>query len=591
MFTTTRASLVRFRRLIPFVRPFFPRLVFIFALSLFGTVLGLLWPIFTKILIDDVLLAKNLRLLWVLSGVMVVVTALGYLVGAINRYYYTQVTARILFALREYVFSHLQSLSLSFHARVKVGDVLARLNTDIAEVQSVLTDAAFAFVTNILVLVATVGFLLWLDWRLFLVSLAVVPLQLYGVTKVRLPMVEETRKVRELNASIGAFLVESLSAIKFIKLFTAEGAQQQRLKELGEKFVPTVTRFEMLSYLGSTVSTATTFLGGALTTLCGGYLVMQGQLTIGALIAFSAYQARAFSPIQALMDLYLRIERAGVSLDRLFEFLDVGREQIERSGQGVHPATCEGALEFREVDFFYNVQTPVLQKVSFLLASGERLTILGPSGAGKTTIIDLLVRLYEPSAGTITLDGRDLRAINHEWLRNQIVVVSHDPFLFHASIEENLRYAKPAATRDEIFAAAQTVGLHGFVTSLPQGYETVVGERGARLSAGQKQRMALARAVLKNPRILVLDEALSGLDIGSEVEIRRALQTLMKGKTTITVTHRLSSLEHEDRVLVLDRGRVTGDGRYGDLLTKATDVRIKLGEWEQEERRTDVRVG
>jgi ATP-binding cassette subfamily B protein len=591
MFSTTRATLARFRRLTPFVSPFFSWLVFLFALSLFGTVLGLLWPIFTKILIDDVLLAKNLRLLWVLSGVMVAVTAASYVVGAINRYYYTQVTARILFTLREYVFSHLQALSLAFHARVKVGDILARLNTDISEVQSVLTDAAFAFVTNILVLVATVGFLLWLDWRLFLVSLIVVPLQLYGVAKVRQPMVEETRKVRELNASIGAFLVESLSAIKFIKLFTAEGAQQQRLKDLGEKFVPIVTRFEMLSYLGSTVSTATTFLGGALTTLYGGYLVMQGQLTIGALIAFSAYQARAFSPLQALMDLYLRIERAGVSLDRLFEFLDVGKEQVEQRGQGMCPATCAGAIEFQAVDFFYHAQTPVLQKVSFSLAPGEQLTILGPSGTGKSTVIDLLVRLYEPTTGTITLDGRNLRELNHEWLRNQIVVVSHDPFLFHASIEENLRYAKPTASGDEIFAAAQMVDLHGFVTSLPQRYETLVGERGARLSAGQKQRIALARAILKNPQILVLDEALSGLDTASEVEIRQALQTLMKGKTTIIITHRLSSLHEEDRVLVLDRGRVMWDGPYGGLLTKSVDLRVKLGEWEQEGRRAEARVG
>ena len=584
MLTTTRATLSRFRRLTPFVSPFLPRLVFVFALSLFGTILGLLWPIFTKILIDDVLLAKNLRLLWILSGVMVAVTAVGYVVGAINRYYYTQVTARILFALREYVFSHLQSLSIAFHTRVKVGDVLSRLNTDISEVQSVLTDAAFAFVTNILVLLATVGFLLWLDWRLFLVSLLVVPLQLYGVAKVRLPMVEETRKVRELNASIGAFLVESLSAIKFIKLFTAETSQQQRLRELGEKFVPIVTRFEMLGYLGSTVSTATTFLGGALTTLYGGYLVMQGQMTVGSLIAFSAYQSRAFGPLQALMDLYLRIERAGVSLDRLFEFLDVGKDHVEQGGQGVRPVTCRGAIEFREVDFFYNAQTSVLQKASFAVAPGEQLTILGPSGTGKTTIADLLVRLYEPTAGAITLDGRDLREFDRAWLRNQVVVVSHDPFLFHASIEENLRYAKPVAARDEIIAAAHVVGLHEFVTSLPQGYETLVGERGARLSAGQKQRLALARAVLKHPQILVLDEALSGLDTASEVEIRQALQTLMAGKTTITVTHRLSSLAESDRVLVLDRGRVTWDGRYGDLLAQSEDVRVKLRQWELEVR-------
>ncbi len=590
MLSTLRATLSRFRRLAPFVTPFISRLVMVFGLSLFGTILGLLWPIFTKILIDDVLLAKDLRLLWVLSAVMVVVTAAGYFVGAINRYYYTQVTARILFALREYLFSHLQSLSLRFHSRVKVGDVLTRLNTDISEVQSVLTDAAFAFIANILVLVATVGFLLWLDWRLFLVSLVVVPLQLYGVAKVRSPMVEETRRVRELNASIGAFLVEALSAIKSIKLFTAETGQQRRLHDLGEQFVPLVTRYEMLAYLGSTISSATTFLGGALTTLYGGYLVMQGQLSIGGLIAFSSYQARAFSPLQALMDLYLRIERAGVSLDRLFEFLDVGKDQRERIEEGERPTICHGVIEFHEVNFFYDARTPILQNVSFTIGAGESLTILGPSGTGKTTIVDLLVRLYEPTTGVISFDGHPLRELSPAWLRKHVAIVGHEPFLFHASIEENLRYAEPMATHDELRAAAKTIGLDTFVATLPDGYATLVGERGTRLSAGQKQRIALARAVLRKPQVLVLDEALSGLDPASEGEIRHALQSLMVGKTTITVTHRLSSVRKDDRVLVLDSGRVVWDGLYGDLLGVSEDLRVKLSEWDREVRVPESRV-
>jgi ATP-binding cassette subfamily B protein len=232
---TTGTTLSRFRRLTPFVRPFFRRLVSVFVLSLFGTILGLLWPVFSKILIDDVLLAKNVRLLFMLSGVMVVVTAVSYLLGALNRYYYTQVTARILFALRQHLFAHLQMLPLRFHTRAKVGDLLSRLNTDIAEIQAVLTDAVCAFVTNLFVLLATVGFLLWLNWQLFLVSIVVVPLQLYGVYKVRPLLVAETRKVRELNADIASFLVESLSAIKFIKLFTAENIQLNRLGSLGEQ--------------------------------------------------------------------------------------------------------------------------------------------------------------------------------------------------------------------------------------------------------------------------------------------------------------------------------------------------------------------
>jgi len=582
---TKPTTLIRFRRLIPFVSPFFRRLILVFVLSLFGTVLGLLLPLFTKILIDDVLLAKNLHLLFVLSGVMIIVTALGYGIGALNRYYYTQITARILFSLRQHLFAHLQVLSLRFHTRAKVGDLLSRLNTDISEVQSVLTDAAFAFVTNVFVLVATVGFLLWLNWQLFLVSLVVVPVQLYGVAKVRPLMVDQTRKVRELNAAISSFLVESLSAVKFIKLFTAEKVQLGKLGVLGEQFVRVVTRFEMLNYLGSTTSTATTFLGGTLTTLYGGYLVIQGEMTIGGLIAFSAYQSRAFSPLQALLDLYLRFERAGVSLDRIFEFLDLGKEQEEWSRDGLRLPDLHGDVEFREVTFAYEAGEQVLCEVSFQVLAGERLTILGPSGTGKTTVADLLVRLYEPTSGTVLLDGHDVRQCNLAWLRNQVVVVSHEPVLFHTSLIENLRYANPEASWEEVVAAAAAVGLHAFVMSLPQAYDTLVGERGARLSAGQKQRIALARAVLKKPKILVLDEALSGLDMVSEAEVRQALDTFMAGRTTIVVTHRLSSLRSNDAVIVLDAGRVVWTGRYGDLASFPGEMRARLREWESQETR------
>ncbi|HEV8714126.1 MAG TPA: ABC transporter ATP-binding protein [Candidatus Binatia bacterium] len=581
MATAKPTTLIRLRRLTPFVSPFLRRLIFVFLLSLFGTVLGLLWPLFTKILIDDVLLAKNLHLLFVLSGVMVAATALGYGIGALNRYYYTQITARILFALRQHLFAHLQALALRFHTRAKVGDLLSRLNTDISEVQSVLTDAAFAFVTNVFVLLATVGFLVWLNWQLFLVSLLVVPVQLYAVSKVRPLVVEETRKVRELNATIVSFLVESLSAIKFLKLFTAEGIQLDKLGILGERFVRLVTHFEMLNYLGSTASTATTFLGGALTTLYGGYLVIQGEMTIGGLIAFSTYQSRAFSPLQALLDLYLRIERAGVSLDRIFEFLDLGKEQEERSG-AVRLSQLRGDLEFREVTFAYEVGEPVLRQVSFHVPAGERLTILGPSGTGKTTVADLLVRLYEPSGGTILLDGHDVRQYDLPWLRRQVVVISHEPVLFHASLAENLHYASPEASWEEVTAAATAVGLHEFIVSLPQGYNTLVGERGARLSAGQKQRVALARAVLKKPKVLVLDEALSGLDVVSEAEVRQALDALMAGRTTLVVTHRLSSLRGDDAVIVLDAGRVVWEGRYGDVTSFPGEMRARLREWESQ---------
>ena len=573
------ALLSRFYRLSPFVKPYIRRIGFIFLLSSFGTVLGLLWPLFTKILIDDVLLARNGSLLFTLCGIMLGVTVLGYGIGAVNRYLYTQVTARVLFALRQHLFAHLQKLSLRFHTQVKVGDLLSRLNTDIAEIQSVLTDAAFTFVTNVFVLIATVGFLIWLNWQLFLISLLVVPIQMYGVYKIQPHMVAETRKVRELNASISSFLVESLSAIKFIKQFGVERTQLGRLGRLGEQFVAVVTRFEMLGYIGSTTATATTFLGSTLVTLYGGYLVIEGQMSIGGLVAFSAYQSRAFSPIQVLMDLYLRIERAGVSVDRVFEFLDIGKEYTEPSDGTLRLEDLRGEIEFRDVSFGYHLNATahetdpelVLRRVNFRIAAGQRLTVLGPSGTGKSTLVDLLVRLYEPQAGTIRLDGHDVRELDLGWLRQHVVVISHEPFLFHASILENVSYASPEATREEIVAAVTAAGLHEFVTALPDGYDTTVGERGTRLSAGQRQRIALARAILKKPRILVLDEAMSGLDVESEADVRQALSALMQHCTTLVVTHRFTSLHAGDAVLVLKKGAVEWQGTYQEL-TKAPDI-------------------
>jgi ATP-binding cassette subfamily B protein len=577
----SKVSFSRVRRLLPFLSGFRSKLAIIFFLSLSNTILGLLWPIFSKILIDNVLLARNLRLLWILSSIMIAVTLLSYVLGAINRYYYTSVTARVLFNLREHLFEHLQALPMRFHVRAKVGDLLSRLNTDIAEVQSMLTDAAFSFIANIFTLFAATGFLLWLNWKLFLLSLALVPLQLYGVMKFRPLIVNQTRAVRELNATISSFLVESLSAIKFVKLFVAEKIQLVRLSTLGVAFVKAVTRLEMLSYLGSSASTASTFLGSALVTLYGGYLVIEREMTIGSLVAFSAYQLRAFSPLQALIDLYLRIQRAGVSVDRIFEFLDLPIENDGAQG-GVRLPEVRGEIEFRQVSFSHDPAVPILDDLSFTIPAGGRFTIVGPSGAGKTSIVDLMARLIQPGAGSILLDGHDLQSLDLAWLRNQLVVTGHQAFVFHAPMIENLRYACPDASQEQVIAAARAVGLHDFISSLPGGYETPVGEHGATLSDGQRQRISIARALLKDPKVLVLDEALSALDVVSEAEIRAAVERALPGRTVIMITHRLSSIRQEDHVMVLDQGRVLWSGRYGDnpdsLSQKMQAVRERIAQ-------------
>jgi ATP-binding cassette subfamily B protein len=559
----SKVSLSRVRRLLPFLAGFRSKLAIIFLLSFSNTILGLLQPIFTKILIDDVLLPRNFRLLWILSGIMIAVTLVSYVLGAFNRYYYTSVTARVLFNLRQHLFEHLQALPMRFHVRAKVGDLLSRLNSDIAEVQSMLTDTGFSFIANLFTLFAATGFLLWLNWKLFLLSLTLVPLQLYGVMKFRPLIVSQTRAVRELNAEISSFLVESLSAIRFIKLFVAEKIQHVRLSALGDAFVKAVTRLEMLSYLGASASTSSTVLGSVLVMLYGGYLVIERQMTIGALVAFSAYQARAFNPLQALIDLYLRVQRAGVSVDRIFEFLDLPTESDGATGNGRLPEV-RGEIELRHVSFSHDPAVPILEDLSFKIPAGGRLTIVGPSGAGKTSIVDLMARLIEPGTGSILLDGHDLRTFDLAWLRSQLVVTGHQAFVFHAPMIENLRYARPEASLEQVIAAARAAGLHDFISSLPDGYNNPVGEHGATLSDGQRQRISIARALLKDPKILVLDEALSALDVASEAEIRAAVERALPGRTVIMITHRVSSIRQDDQVMVLDHGRVLWSGRYGD---------------------------
>ena len=339
--------------------------------------------------------------------------------------------------------------------------------------------------------------------------------------------------------------------------------QLARLSALGVAFVKAVTRLEMLSYLGASASTSSTVLGSALVMLYGGYLVIERQMTIGALVAFSAYQTRAFNPLQALIDLYLRVQRAGVSVDRIFEFLDLPTESDGATGKLQLPEV-RGEIEFRHVSFSHDPAVPILGDLSFKIPAGGRLTIVGPSGAGKTSIVDLMARLIEPGAGTILLDGHDVRTFDLAWLRSQLVVTGHQAFVFHAPMIENLRYACPDASPEQVIAAARAAGLHDFIGSLPDGYNNPVGEHGATLSDGQRQRISIARALLKDPKILVLDEALSALDVASEAEIRAAVERALPGRTVIMITHRVSSIRPDDQVMVLDQGRMLWSGRYGD---------------------------
>ncbi|HWP49225.1 MAG TPA: ABC transporter ATP-binding protein [Candidatus Limnocylindrales bacterium] len=537
----------------------------VFFLSILATLFGLGYPLFTKFFIDEVLLKGNTQLLVTLTVGMFVIALLGFLLAGVNRYLYTWISARILFDMRMALYRHLQGLSLRFYTRTKIGEILARINTDLAEIQRITTDVLLSSFTNLLTLMGTLGFLLWLNYRLFLVSSLLLPWVALGLRYFRPRIADKAREIRDRNADLGSFLIETFQGIKLIKAFGAEELEVERFARKHEAYIQAVLDLQKLSIFSGGISGLLLPTTSLLVFLYGGHLVITGSMTLGDLIAFSAYLIRAFGPLQGLLGLYVQLQRARISLQRVFELMTLEPEVKEKEG-AISPESIKGEVEFEEVSFEYEPGKPVLQNVSFRVPAGTTVAIVGPSGMGKTTLIDLLLRFYDPQKGSIKIDGIDLRDLKIRFLRDHIGVVGQETFLFHATIEENIRYGKNSASREEVIRAAQAAYIHDFIESLPQKYETIVGERGVRLSGGERQRVAIARAILKSPRILILDEATSSLDWMSEQYVRTMLAGLMRGRTTIIVTHRLSSVQNAHQILVLHEGQIIQQGIHEDLL-------------------------
>lgn len=556
-------------RILHFAKPYWGRMLLVFLLSLLATLLGLGYPLFAKFFIDEILLRGRTDLLLPVAAGMFAVTLVAFLSGALNRYLYTWVSARILFDMRVALYRHLQRLSLPFYYKTKLGDIISRMNTDLAEAQRLTTDILLSLLTSLLTLAGAVGLLLWLNWKLFLTTGFLLPVTLLALRRLRPKVAATARELRTKNADLGSFLVETLSGMKLIQSFGVEEYESRRFAQKNEDYVRTILNLQILSVLTSGVPAMFLSISSLVIFLYGGSMVLSGAMSVGALVAFTAYLARALGPAQSLMGLYVNIQRTKVSLERVFELMELEPTVKEKEGAITLPSV-KGEVVFDNVSFGYEPETFVLRQASFTLPAGRVTAIIGPSGAGKSTIADLLLRFYDPQEGSIRIDGIDLRDFKLSFLRDTVAVVGQDTILFHATIEENIRYGKPDATWSEIREAARVAYIHDFIESLPDGYHTLVGERGMKLSGGQRQRIAIARAVLRSPQILILDEATSALDWLSEKYVREAVAALMKGRTTVIITHRLASVETADQILVLDGGRIIPSGIHqvrlpGDL--------------------------
>ena len=567
-----------------FVRPYAKWLVLVLALSLASTALSLYIPYLSKDLVDTALLGQDggalTRIVALFAGITVVSFGLNVVAGM----RYTRTSADILFDMRLALYRHLQRLSPRFYARTPIGDIMSRINNDIGEIQRVVSESLLSWLGNIAYLLGTVGILLWLDARLFLVSLAILPPCLWALVRYRRRLESVTAELRERSAGIGSFLIETILGLKLTVASNAQRREQKRFRRKNDAFIRTLMSMRLLTYLAGGLPGLILAGGVAVIFLYGGQRVIAEAITMGTFVAFMAYQMRLLGPIQGLMGLYASLATARVSLGRVHVILDTpvdvrdperpvhveglreeGQVEAREPGAPVPAERLGGEMRLEGVSFSFGRGDPVLDGVDLVVGEGEVLAVVGASGSGKSTIVDLLSRQLDPDAGRILLGGRDLRALRLADVRAAVVPVEQEPFLFNTTIAENIRYGRPGASGAEVAAAARAVGLDAFLTTLPDGLETLVGEQGRELSAGQRQRVAVARAFLADPAVLVLDEPTSSLDPASERALMEGYQAVMRGRTTILVSHRLALARRADRVVVLERGRIVEEGTAAEL--------------------------
>ncbi len=543
-----------------YILPYWRRLTGVLIVSLVSTALSLWLPYLTKALVDQALLARDAAALEHFVELFVVVGLVGFVLNVVSGLQYTRVSADILFDMRRELYEHLQRLSPRYYATTRLGDIVSRINNDISEIQRVAAETALAWVGNVLFLGGSVAVLVWLDWRLFLVGMATLPASAWALVRYRRQLETRSAELRQRSADIGSFLIETIQGMRAVVTSNAEAREVGRFTRLNDAFIATLMGLQRVHYVGGGVPSLLIAAGTTAVFFYGGWRVVQGTLTLGTLVAFMAYQARVVAPVQALMGLYGALATARVSWRRVAEILDTRPDVVERP-DAVPLTTVRGAVEFDRVSLSYGRGGAVLESVSFRAAAGEVLAIVGASGSGKSTIADLLVRLLDPDAGTVRLDGLDLRTLRLGDLRRHVQLVDQDPVLFHASIDDNVRYASPEASEPAVAAALDAAGLSRFVEALPDRGRTIVGDRGLALSAGERQRIALARAFLTSPSVLVLDEPSAALDPVSERAVIEGYRRIMRSRTTIVISHRLDLVRSADRVVVIEGARVV---QFGD---------------------------
>jgi ATP-binding cassette subfamily B protein len=548
----------------------------VLALTLASTGVSLFVPYLYRGLVDNALIGRDTLELVRIVSLFLALTAATYVLNVVSGLRYTRVSADILFDMRLGLFRHLQALSPRFYARMPLGQIVSRINADIGELQRVAAELTLGWIGSLIFLAGSVAILLYIDRWLFLLSLVLLPPSLWALVRYRRRLEGSIAAMRDHSAGVGSLLIESMQGMKLIVAHNAQEREARRFRDRNDAFVSALMAMRRLTYLAGGLPGLLLTVGSAGVILVGGWRVIDGHLTVGALIAFVAYQVRLIGPIQGLMGLYASIASARVSLRRVNEILETPIEVREEPG-AVAVDRVRGDVRFESVSFSFD-RGPVLAGLDLSVSAGDSVAIVGRTGEGKSTVADLLVRHLDPDAGRVTIDGRDIRSMRLSDVRRHVVVVDQQPFLFNTSLRENIRFARPDATEDQVREAALRAGLGPFIERSAQRLDTEVGEGGRALSAGERQRVAIARALLASPSVLVLDEATGSLDPATEAEVASGYEELMSGRTTIVITHRPELARRADRIVTLERGvivNVTGTNHSTGNDTRAHHATLK----------------
>jgi ATP-binding cassette, subfamily B, bacterial MsbA len=478
------------------------------------------------------------------------------------------VGAHFIADLRSALFGHLESLSLKFHQQHKVGEIMSRLLSDIFRIQDLMIATLLVMLTNILMLIAILLYLLNVEWQLTLIALVPVPLTILFTGRFGKGLNETSRNIQETTAHLSARVQESLVAIKVIKSFGQERSERGRVGQVLDSLSKWLIKYSVLRSLSMNVVTFINMIGPIVVLSAGAYMVAAGTMKLGALISFYMLISFVYSPIQSLAGTHIEVQAAMASVDRIFEYLDIP-PAVREDPAPVVISKARGEIEMCNVSFVYGDSGFKLNDFNLHIRAGETVAIVGPSGSGKTTLISLIMRFYDPDQGVVSIDGVDLRKLSLTSLRDNIALVDQDPLLFNTSIGDNIAYSNPDSSREQIIRAAQIANIHDFIATLPDGYDSKVGERGVTMSGGERQRICLARAILKDPPILILDEATSALDSISEQLIQDALDKILADKTAIIIAHRLSTVQRADRIITLKDGIIVDQGTHQELLEKS----------------------